>query len=598
MQTGIKTLKDFIKTCPNKTGVYRMLDKKNNILYIGKAKNLVKRLTNYVNLTNLSNRICTMVQMIAKIEIIVCRSEKESLLLEASLIKNLKPKFNILLTDDKSFPSILIRKDHDFGQILKHRGQKLHQGEYFGPFASSADVNKTIEILQKIFLLRTCSDNFFNARKRPCIQYQIKKCSAPCVGYISKEEYDLNLRSSEKFLKGKSIEIQQDLADLMNKESLAKRYEKAAIYRDMIVALNNIQAKNRMNFNVKECDIIAIYKEGNFCAIQIFFIRGGQNFGNKSYFPQQIEESNESEILALFIADFYQHNIPPKLIILNKEPNDKEEIEEIFKTKFSIPKTGDKAKLVDFALQNAKSALISKLLQKETQEKLFEDLANLFLLKTKIKRIDVFDNSHISGTSAIGAMIVATDAGFNKKHYRIFNIKEANTENDYDMMDEVLTRRYSKMIADKDHIPPDLIIIDGGPGHLSVANKVFSKLNINIPFVCIAKGDKRNAGFETIYQNNKNPLNLPNDNNVMQFLQRLRDEAHRFAIFTHRNKRKKTIEKSILDDIPNIGPKRKQILLNHFGSAKNVASASVEDLCMVKTIDKSTAEGIYNYFNN
>lgn len=597
---GIELIKNFLKTSPTAPGVYRMLDHKGNVLYIGKAKNIANRLSSYANFNGLSDRIISMINKTSFIEVIITKNEIEALLLEASLIKNLKPKFNILLKDDKSFPYILLRQDHEFGQILKHRGAKKYKGKYFGPFASISDVNNSIETLQRIFMLRTCSDHFFASRTRPCIQYEIKRCSAPCTIKIAKEDYQKSCEQAEKFLNGKSSEIQKELHFFMSEESKKLNFEKAALLRDKMTALNNIQAKNSITFNIKDSDIIAIDLENNFCAIQIFFFRAGQNYGNKSYFPEQIEEITPEEILSIFIADFYQHNSLPKEILVNATPTNHDELEEIFKTKITKPKSGDKLKIVDFAFQNAKNSLETKISKKTKQENLFKALANLFNVPNLIHRIDVFDNSHISGKFALSAMIVSTIDGFSKKHYRVFDIKGANKQDDYAMMKEGLTRGYLRMLKEcpsyQQGIWPDLIVIDGGPGHLSIANEVFQNLKLKIPFICVAKGDKRNAGGETFYQNEKTPINLENNNIVMQFIQNLRDEAHRFAITKHRNKRDKDNLTSMLDKIPNIGPARKKILLQHFGSAKKVAEASITELNMVESIDAKTAEVIYKFF--
>ena len=569
MRIGVEVIKEFVKTSPANAGVYRMIGSAKEVLYIGKAKNLGKRLANYTNLNGLSERIRTMVSLTNEIEIIIADSEKEALLLEASLIKSLKPKFNILLKDDKSYPFILIRQDHEFGQILKHRGAKKYSGRYFGPFASIGDVNRSIEFLQKTFLLRSCSDSYFAARKRPCLQYQIKRCSAPCVGMISKEEYGKMTLQTMSFMEGKSKQVQQELSELMKKASSEMEFEQAALYRDRIIALNNIQARNSIVYQVQDCDVITIYIANGLCSIQVFFFRGGQNYGNRSYFPEQIEDLSKEEILSIFIADFYQHNEAPKQIYLNCNINEQKELQEIFKTKFYHPKTGDKAKLVEYALQNTKTALLTKLSTSAKQEKLFQATGSLFGLETPIHKIEVFDNSHISGKFALSAMIVATIEGFSKKNYRIFDIKSTNKEDDYAMLREALTRRYSRLIKETPRyiecVWPDLIIIDGGPGHLSTAKSVFSELKLDIPYICIAKGEKRNAGGETLHRVGRDPIVLPNDNDVMQFMQRLRDEAHRFVITRHRSKRSQGTLKSELEDIPGIGAERRRILLSHFG---------------------------------
>jgi excinuclease ABC subunit C len=598
---GIQIIKKFLSSATTRAGVYRMLDNTGKVLYVGKAKNLFNRLSSYTLINSLSKKTATMISKTSSLEIIVCETEKEALLLEASLIRSLKPKFNIHLKDDKSFPYILIRTDHEYGQILKHRGQKQKNGLYFGPFASANSVNKIVDYLQKIFLIRPCSDVFFASRKRPCIQYDIKKCSGPCTGKINKEDYDLNLKQAILFLQGKNKTIRETLIAKMNEASEKHLYEKAAEYRDRIVALNEVQSRQNIALNGEDCDYIAISCQETLCCIQIFMFRNGQNYGNKSYFPEQTEGHSDQEILEMFLLNFYKQVDCPKKVYVNVKLENKEILEEILTTTIIIPKSSAQKNIMNFVYDNTSNTLITHLAQGKKQENTFFAISQDLGTHTAIKRIDAFDNSHISGKFSVGAMIVCTAQGFSKKDYRLYNIKENFNGNDYEMMREVLTRRYKKMLLEYSEYTelawPDLIIIDGGPGHLSTVQNLFKELNLNIPFICIAKGATRTGGNEKIYTHDNRILQLNNRDITLQFMQRLRDEVHRFAISSHRNKRSKENFSSTLTEIPNIGQTRRKNLMEHFGSVSAISQASIAELTQVKLISSKIAELIYSHFN-
>jgi excinuclease ABC subunit C len=596
-------LKKYVEIAPSSAGVYRMLDIHKNLLYVGKAKNIANRLAQYLQINNLSIRIQKMVAQIDIVEFIVCKTEKEALLLEANLIKSLKPKYNILLKDDKSFPYLVIRTDHQYPQLIKYRGKKNNlSGKYFGPFASIKNLNIALEELQKIFPLRTCSDHYLASRIRPCIQYEIKKCSAPCVNKISQDDYNNISSELEFFLKGNTSNIQDSLVEKMQLASDNLEYEKAANYRDRIVSLNQIQSKKYVSTDLGNSDIIALYIKNYQCCIEIFFFRSGQNLGNKSYYPEQIEDLTPQEILAAFIVHFYQNHEVPKNIIINYELEEKKSIEDLFNIKIFVPKLGEKKRILDFAIDNAKNSLNLKLVKNNQNTQLLLETKNTLNIKNNISRIDVFDNSHLSGTNAVSAMIVFVNNIFSKKEYRLFKFKEANTENDYAMMAEAVKRRYSKLLLQypsyEEEKWPDLILIDGGPGHLAVITEVLDQLSLDIPLFCIAKGATRTGGKETFYSKNQAPFTLSNHNMVMQFMQRLRDEAHRFAIENHRKNRNKENFTTSLDHIDFIGERRKKLLLNYFGSVSSIKDASIDELRKVKSISKNIAEQIYNYYKN
>lgn len=610
LKNGVAVILERLVNMPALPGVYRMVNDAGMVIYVGKAKNLLKRLTSYTRPERLEYRIQGMVANIASLEVITTVSETEALLLEANLIKKYEPKYNILLKDDKSYPYILLATDVEFPRLLKHRGAKLQKGKYYGPFPSASSVNRAITDLQKAFLLRSCTDSFFNARKRPCIEYQIKRCSAPCVHKISKEEYANLVTQAKKFLEGRSREIQEELVQLMEQASLKMHYEKAASYRDRIKALNQIQAKQIIHIDsINDADVIGIYLESGQCCIQVFFFRAGRNLGNVSFYPKNVNDAGTSEVLASFVMQYYNNNHPPHEVIISAMMDESSQIEEAlssiagYRVKITLPKAGDKLKLVKEAVNNAQSALRQRILGKAKQEVLLLELAKLFDLPAPPKRIEIYDNSHIMGKHEVGAMVVAGSEGFNKKAYRRFNIKgdAFGKGDDYAMMEQVIFRRFSRLKQEHpqktENIWPDLLLIDGGLGHMSVVQKVLTELGLeqDIKFACIAKGPDRNAGREQFFMVGRQPFQLPHDSQLLYYLQLLRDEAHRFAIGSHRIKRAKSVSKSALDEIPNIGGKRKKILINHFGSVDAIRSATIEDLTKVEGINRKTAEVIYGY---
>jgi len=604
---GKKVIRKELALIPKSPGVYRMLNHKGDVLYVGKAKNLPNRLKNYVSEKNHIIRTERMLSQTFKIEITTTANESEALLLEANLIKKFKPKFNILLKDDKSFPFIFIGNKDQWPQVTKHRGKKDKDGFYFGPFASAGSANWTIKMLQKIFLLRVCDETTFKNRKRPCILYQIKRCSAPCVGYVEKKEYKNSVEDAIKFVSGKSREIQKNLSKQMEEASEKLDFEKASIFRDRIKSLNIIQSSQRINeANLVEADVIAAYKESGKTCIQVFFYRSKQNWGNQAYFPKHDPDQSISEIMSSFLMQFYENKNVPKLIILNLDIKDKKLIEQTLSTKenknisIAIAKKGAKAKVISLAEKNAKESLNRKLYETNNNKNLFEGIVKKFNLKNNISLVEVYDNSHIQGTNSIGAMITFGDEGFIKKRYRKFDIKTYNAEqDDYAMMKEVLTRRFKRAILEKENYLtfPDLLLVDGGKGQYSAAREVLNDLGLyDIPMIAIAKGKLRNSGNETFFYNGKTFKFEKNDPTLF-FLQRLRDEAHRFAINTHRAKRQKGIRKSLLDQINGIGSIRKRALLNHFGSARAVESASFEEIKSVEGVEEKVAKKIYNFFH-
>ena len=604
---GKKVIRKELALIPKSPGIYRMLNHKGDILYVGKAKNLPNRLKNYVSEKNHIIRTERMLSQTFKIEITTTANESEALLLEANLIKKFKPKFNILLKDDKSFPFIFIGNKDQWPQVTKHRGKKDKDGFYFGPFASAGSANWTIKMLQKIFLLRVCDKTTFKNRKRPCILYQIKRCSAPCVGYVEKKDYKNSVEDAIKFVSGKSREIQKNLSKQMEEASEKLDFEKASIFRDRIKSLNIIQSSQRINeANLVEADVIAAYKESGKTCIQVFFYRSKQNWGNQAYFPKHDPDQSISEIMSSFLMQFYENKNVPKLIILNLDIKDKKLIEQTLSTKenknisIAIAKKGAKAKVISLAEKNAKESLNRKLYETNNNKNLFEGIVKKFNLKNNISLVEVYDNSHIQGTNSIGAMITFGDEGFIKKRYRKFDIKTYNAEqDDYAMMKEVLTRRFKRAILEKENYLtfPDLLLVDGGKGQYSAAREVLNDLGLyDIPMIAIAKGKLRNSGNETFFYNGKTFKFEKNDPTLF-FLQRLRDEAHRFAINTHRAKRQKGIRKSLLDQINGIGSIRKRALLNHFGSARAVESASFEEIKSVEGVEEKVAKKIYNFFH-
>ncbi len=607
LELGKKVIKDKIPLIPKNPGVYKMISSSGEILYIGKAKNIPNRLKNYVADSNLPIRTERMLSLTHDLETTTTNNESEALLLEANLIKKHKPRYNILLRDDKSFPYIYIGNKDQWPQLTKLRGKKSKSGYYFGPFASIGSANWTIKILQKIFLLRVCDDTVFKNRDRPCILYQIKRCSAPCVGHINKSDYTSSVIDATDFISGKSRRIQKNLSKEMEKASKELDYEKAAVARDRIKALTQIQTSQKINQNnLKEADVISIYKETGKTCIQVFFFRSKQNWGNQAFYPKHDPDDKLEDILGSFISQFYENKTIPPLIVTNYEVNDKRLIEKTFSEKdkkniiIKLAKNKNELTISKLAEKNAKQALKQKLIQSDTNNNLVENLASRFNLNDNIELIEVYDNSHIQGSDSVGSLICFGNEGFLKKRYRKFNIKDETVKNnDYGMMREVLFRRFSKAVKEKSGSLslPDLIMIDGGKGQYSVSRELLNELGLHdLPILAVAKGKRRNAGEEKIYHKNKEFI-LDKRDPLLFFIQRLRDEAHRFAINTHRAKRKKNLSKSLLDQIQGIGRQRKRALLNHFGSARAVESASLDDLKSVEGIEDNIAKKIYNYFH-
>lgn len=617
---GLEALKAALKTVPTLPGCYKMIDATDKILYVGKAKNLINRVTSYTNINNLNNRIMRMVSQIARVEIITTKNEAEALLLEASLVKRHMPRYNVLLKDDKSFPYIRVDTTHPFPRIEKHRGAQNKAGEYFGPFANVLALNQAMALLQKIFLLRPCPDTIFKNRSRPCLQYQIKRCTAPCVGYVSEAQYAEQITKARDFLKGRSREVQETFTVEMNAASEAMEYEKAAMLRDRIRALTQVQQEQGLRVaGLKDADVIALARAGDKSVVQVHFYRNGSHFGNQSFHPRHGEDVPDSEVMAGFLGQFYQAHLPPSEILLSRGFEEVTLLEEAlsmraeYKVELRIPERGDKRALVEAAQKNAQAALERLEMERASVATHLLKLKELFGLQGMPQRIEVYDNSHISGTNAIGAFIVATPEGFDKKSYRTFNIKDATTVagDDYAMMREVMKRRFkafkrinegdlvsAEPSADKDASYPDLVLIDGGLGQLHAVEDALKEIGVmGLNLVAIAKGVDRNAGREWFHLPNREPFQLPINDPTLHYLQRLRDEVHRFAIGKHRNKRSKSFTQSALDDIPSIGPTRKKALLQHFGSRADVETATLEELGKVKGINKATAQAIYDYFH-
>ena len=576
-----------------------MLDAQARVLYVGKARNLKARVSSYARPTGHTPRIARMISETASMMFLTTATETEALLLEQNLIKQLKPKFNVLLRDDKSFPNILVTKAHDFPMIKKHRGAKKEKGAYYGPFASAGAVNRTLTQLQRVFQLRNCSDSMFETRTRPCLQYQIKRCTAPCVGYIGKEEYATQVRDAERYLSGKSTEIQEKLAAQMQQASEAMEFERAAALRDRIKALTQVQSTQGINpRTVDEADLIALHLEKGQACVQVFFIRGGQNWGNRDFYPRVGVDVEEAEVLEAFVGQFYDSKEPPKQLILSHSIDNEDLMQAALSEKLGrkvsilIPLKGEKAELIDGALRNARESLARKLSETATQAKLLRGLADAFSLGEPPQRIEVYDNSHIQGAFAVGAMIVAGPDGFMKNHYRKFNIQgtDLTPGDDFGMMKEVLTRRFKRLLKeDPERIEgnwPDLLLIDGGAGQVSAVAQIMKEMELDdIPMVGVAKGVDRDHGKEEFHRVGKRVMALKHNDPVLYFIQRLRDEAHRFAIGTHRAKRAKAVGATPLDDVPGVGAARKRALLQHFGSAKAV---SVSD---------ALAQKVYDYFH-
>ena len=606
-ELGKEVIKKELPLIPKSPGVYRMLNHKDDILYVGKAKNLPNRLKSYVAEKNHIIRTERMLSQTFKLEITTTANESEALLLEANLIKKYKPKFNILLKDDKSFPFIFISNKDQWPQVKKHRGKKDKDGFYFGPFASAGTANWTIKMLQKIFQLRVCDDGTFKNRKRPCILYQIKRCSGPCVDYVKKDDYLKSVDHAIQFVSGKSRDIQKNLSKQMEKASDELDFERASIFRDRIKSLNIIQSSQRINeANLTDADVIAAYKESGKTCVQVFFYRSKQNWGNQAYFPKHDPDQNISEIMSSFLMQFYENKSVPKLVIINVDIKDKKLIEETLSKKekqnisINIAKKGTKAKVIAMAEKNAKESLNRKLYETNNNKNLFEGISKKFNLKSNLNLIEVYDNSHIQGTNSVGAMVTFGDEGFIKKRYRKFDIKtEGAEQDDFAMLKEVLTRRFKRAMLEKGNYLtfPDLILIDGGKGQYSSAKEVLNEFGLHdLPMIAIAKGKERNSGNETFFYEGKTFKFEKNDPTLF-FMQRLRDEAHRFAITSHRAKRAKGIRKSMLDQIEGIGSIRKRALLNHFGSARAVESASFDEIKSVQGVEEKVAKKIYNFFH-
>ena len=611
VETGAPVIGRYAKTAPTGPGVYRMIDPAGEVLYVGKARHLKKRVQSYARGQGHNNRIARMVADTAAMEFVTTATEIEALLLEANLIKRLKPRFNVVLRDDKSFPFILIARDHAVPQILKHRGARSRKGDYFGPFASAGAVGRTINTLQRAFLLRSCSDAYFESRLRPCLLYQIKRCSAPCTGEISMEDYGRLVDEALAFLTGESDEVKRRLHALMDEASLKQDYERAASFRDRLTALSHIQSRQGINpHSVKEADVFAAHQEAGQTCIQVFIFRTGNNWGNRAYFPRADKSLSVEEVLESFVAQFYDDKPPPKLVLLSHDIGGRKLLTEALslragrKIEVGRPVRGERRDLVEHALVNAREALARRLADSTSQATIFSSLAELLDLDEAPERIEVYDNSHISGTNPVGAMIVAGPEGFIRAQYRKFNMRNEDLApgDDYAMMREMLTRRFSRLAKEKGEVngwaAPDLVLIDGGPGQLGAAYEVLDELGLSeIKIAAVAKGPDRNAGRERIYLKGKGPLLLEPRDPVLYCIQKLRDEAHRFAIGAHRAKRKKAITASPLDEVPGIGPARKRALLQHFGSAKAVSRAGIADLQAVGGISAQMAKTIYDHFH-
>ncbi len=608
---GHEVIQSYLKTIDASPGVYRMLDDESRVLYVGKARNLRARVSSYARPTGHSARIARMISETSSMMFLTTRTETEALLLEQNLIKQLKPRYNVLLRDDKSFPNILVSHAHDFPQIKKHRGRKNEKGNYYGPFASAGAVNRTLNQLQKVFLLRNCSDSTFESRTRPCLLYQIKRCSAPCVGYIDGPEYARLVTDAERFLQGRSTKVQARLAEEMQQASEALEFERAAALRDRIKALTQVQQSQGINpRGVTEADVIALYMDGGQACVQVFFIRANQNWGNRDYYPRTGSGAGAAEVLEAFVGQFYDNKQPPRLILLSDDIENRDLMEDALtqkvgrKVEVSVPQRGEKAELIANALRNARESLARKMAETATQAKLLAGVAEAFDLEAPPRRIEVYDNSHIQGTDAVGAMIVAGPDGFIKSQYRKFNIKgdDLTPGDDFGMMKEVLTRRLKRLIKeDPDRtsgVWPDLLLIDGGAGQVSAVHEILSELGVeDIAMIGVAKGIDRDAGKEEFHRIGKRVMALRHNDPVLYFIQRMRDEAHRFAIGTHRAKRSKAVGASPLDKVPGVGATRKRALLSHFGSAKAVSRAGLADLKAVEGVSDKLAECIYEYFH-
>ena len=609
--TGYACIQRYVKTLDNSPGVYRMLDADSRVLYVGKARNLKARVSNYTRPGH-SGRIEKMIASTASMMFLTTRTETEALLLEQNLIKQLKPKYNVLLRDDKSFPNILVAKDHAFPQIKKHRGAKKEKGAYFGPFASAGAVNRTLNQLQKAFLLRNCSDSMFDSRTRPCLLYQIKRCSGPCVGLISEGDYRESVKDAERFLSGRSTKVQEELAEQMMAASEAMEFERAAGLRDRIRALTQVQTSQGINpRGVAEADVIGLYMDSGQACVQVFFIRANQNWGNKDFYPRVGADVSPAEVMEAFLGQFYDNKEPPRQLILSDGIENADLMQEALsekagrKVEILVPQRGEKQELVAGALRNARESLARRMSESATQAKLLRGVAEAFELDASPGRIEVYDNSHIQGTNAVGGMIVAGPEGFMKNAYRKFNIRgdDLTPGDDFGMMKEVLTRRFTRLQKedpDRDKgMWPDLLLIDGGAGQVSAVHEIMVEHGVeDIPMVGVAKGVDRDHGKEEFHRIGQRPFALKRNDPVLYFVQRLRDEAHRFAIGTHRAKRAKAVGATPLDEIPGVGAARKRALLTHFGSAKAVSRANLADLKAVEGISAGLAQKVYDFFHD
>jgi excinuclease ABC subunit C len=607
---GVARIAAYVKTLPDGPGVYRMLGAKGDVLYVGKAKSLKKRVASYAKSGGHTERIARMISETAEMLFVTTASETEALLLESNLIKRLKPRYNVSFRDDKSFPNILLRQDHAFAQLLKHRGAKTAKGIYFGPFANAGAVNRTLNTLQRAFLLRSCSDSVFESRTRPCLLFQIKRCSAPCVGRIDEAAYGELAGEAQSFLAGKSRTVQSALVKDMEAASYALDFETAARLRDRVRAMHQIQSVQGINpTSFAEADLFAAFNQGGETCVQVFFFRAGQNWGNRPYFPRHGGELSTGEVLEAFIGQFYDERPAPSLILLSEKIPNRELLGEALslraerKVQLAVPERGEKRDLVEMALNNAREQLGRRTAENAAQRELLEGVAETFGLDAPPRRVEVYDNSHISGGHAVGAMIVAGPDGFEKGEYRKFNLKTAELTpgDDYAMMREVLTRRFSRLMKEDEDAKakrPDLALIDGGPGQLAVASQVFADLGVeDVALAAISKGAERDAGYEHFHLPGKPPFRLDQKSPVLYYLQRLRDEAHRFAIGSHRKKRSKAIGANPLDEIAGVGASRKRALLQHFGSARAVAGASLTDIESVAGVSGTLAKKIYDFFH-
>ncbi len=610
-KTGYKIIQKYVATLDSSPGVYRMLDDQARVLYVGKARNLKARVSNYARPSGHSGRIARMISETSSMMFLTTRTETEALLLEQNLIKQLKPRYNVLLRDDKSFPNILVTTEHRFPQIKKHRGAKLEKGAYYGPFASAGSVNRTLSQLQRVFMLRNCTDAMFESRTRPCLQYQIKRCSGPCVERISTDEYGAAVKDAQRFLSGRSTEVQEKLAAQMAAASDAMEFEEAASLRDRIRALTQVQTTQGINpRTVKDADIVALHLEAGQACVQVFFIRANQNWGNRDFYPRVAADMSHAEVMEAFLGQFYATKEPPRSVILSHDIENADLMEQLLSDKLArkvditVPLRGEKLELISGALRNAKESLARKMAETATQAKLLRGLADAFELDQPPQRIEVYDNSHIQGSNAVGAMIVAGPEGLMKNSYRKFNITDETLSpgDDFGMMKEVLTRRFKRLLKEDpdrslDHWP-DLLLIDGGAGQVSAVAKVMAEFGVeDIPMVGVAKGIDRDLGKEEFHIRGQRPFALQRNDPVLYFIQRLRDEAHRFAIGTHRAKRAKAIGATPLDDIAGVGASRKRALLAHFGSAKAVSRANLADLKAVEGISAAMAEKIFGFFH-